>query len=231
MTVSELLTFCRGQLDDKKGAGTPLWSDDELVAYLNYAEQRIAEECLVLRDSVTASDANGDPVCVIPVAATNNVYTNTYDIHPSIIKIFGVSYGTNRTSLTLTSRDVLDRIRPTWRTQTGTPQYYIIDATTGQLVLDRVPTADSNIYLSAARLPLIEMSRARLTDSPSLPTKYHRKLINGVLGQAYLKQDVETLNMNKATLFNGQFEKDIEQIKRSELRLYRGALTALRSIY
>lgn len=231
MTVSELLTTCRGQLDDNKGAGKPLWTDDELVSYLNVAEQRIADECLVLRDGTTVSDANNTPVCTIPVAATGGVYTNTYDLHPSILKVYGVSYGTNRKPLTLTSREVLDYVRPAWRTQTGTPQFYIIDITAGQIVLDRVPIAVSNIYLTTARLPLVEMSRTRLTDSPSIPLKYHRKLLNGVLGQAYLKQDAETLNMNKAILFNGQFDRDIEQIKRDELRLYRGAQTCLRRHY
>lgn len=228
MTVEEILTVVRDLLDDRKGSGTPLWSDAELVEYANEAEARIADECLVLRDSETTVDASSNPVCVIPVASP---YTNTLDLHPSIVKVFGVSYGAGRKPLKLTSVEVLDQARPTWRTQTGLPSHYCLDITAGQLVLDRVPTADASVYLWVARLPLVEMSKANLKGSPSIPRKYHRKLVNGIVGRAYLKQDAETLNLNKATVFNQQFAQDIEQIKRDELRLRRRGTTCLRRIW
>jgi hypothetical protein len=227
MTVEEILTICRGLLDDAKGAGKPLWSDAELVEYANNAETRIAEECLVLKDSDTATDGT-DPVCVIPLATP---FTNTIALHPSIVKVYEVGYGANRTPLTLTSRAHLDNIRPGWRLKTGTPQFYINDATTGQIVLDKIPTATSSLYLSVARLPLVEMDKSNMKASPSIPAKYHRKLINGIIGRAYLKQDAETLNLTKATTFNQQFDGDVEQIKRDVLRYGRGELTCLRRHY
>jgi len=228
MTVEEIITVCRAMLDDVKGAGKPLWSDDELVEYANHAESRIAEECLVLRDSDTAADGSHVPVCVIPLSSP---YTNTFTLHPSILQIFDVEYGTERKVLVRTSREDLDRITPKWRTQTGAPSAFIYNATTGQLVIDRIPTAASNLYLSVARLPLVEMSKSSLSAHPSIPAKYHRKLINGIIGRAYLKQDAETLNLNKATLFNQQFDRDIEQVKRDELRYNRRELTCLRRYY
>lgn len=157
----------------KKGRERPGWSDTELVEYANEAENRIAEkECLALRDAVTATDSDL-PVCVIPITTP---YTNTFTLHPSILKVHSVSYGTNRKALQLTSRDALDRAVPTWRTRTGEPGAYVVDITTGQLDIDRVPIAASNLYLSVSRMPLAEMSKTSLKASPSIPRIYHRKL-------------------------------------------------------
>lgn len=228
MTVEEILTVVRGLLDDKKGAGTPLWSDTELVEYANEAESRIAEECLVLRDAVTATDSDDLPVCVIPIATP---YTNTFTLHPSILKVHSVSYGTSRKALTSTSMEALDQSVPTWRTKTGEPGAYAVDITTGQLDIDRVPTAASNLYLSVSRMPLTEMSRTNLKASPSIPRMYHRKLVNGIVARAYQKQDVETMNLDKSRLFGDKFDRDVEQIKRNEIRFNRRDRTCLRRFY
>lgn len=217
MILKDLLTLVRGQLDDQKGEGTPLWSDKELVGYANEVQERIADECLVIRDATTITDG------VCRIAVTKNVAS--YPLHPKTKQVLRVKYAGRSTPLDLISYEEIIE------TATGIPTAYALDKATLTLTLNKIPQADATMDLVIARLPLEELSASAQTASPEIPSSYHRKMINGIMALAYMKQDAETFNPTKAEYYDAKFAQDIEQIKRDELRLRRRGTTCLRRIW
>jgi hypothetical protein len=227
MTLADLITTARKQFDDVEGGSARLISDEEFAYFADDAQERICEVVLPIEDSTTTVDADGNPVCVIPVVAG----TTTYPLHPKIIQIMRVMYDGVDYPLTLMSTAILDSVRPGWQSDTQDPDGYILDDSSWSIRLNRIPSTASNIRLIVKRMPLVTLSATDLTASPEIPSIYHKTLIDWMLHSAYMKQDVETYNPVKAEQYLARFVAGIEQIRRTQIRRKPRTILGLRSYW
>lgn len=205
MTSKELLTYCRTRLDDLTGSPTDaLFSDNELYSYLSDCQEKVAMECLVIRDSSTVA------VCTLDVLAGDNSVVH----HPSILRFDRVSYvqGSVRKFLHKMNSDT-ELLDP----PTGDPERFSPSCDPGYLTFDKRVSDDAVISVRVRRLPLNSITA---TLQPEIPVGYRRKLVNGVLGLAFMKPETETYNAQKAQGYLALFAEDREQIKRAETRLH-----------
>jgi hypothetical protein len=78
-------------------------------------------------------------------------------------------------------------------------------------VLRRV---EETATLSVIRLPLTPITSAGLTVEPPIPEDDHMSLLDGILGYAYLKQDTETYDPQKAARHLLMFQGSINDMKK-----------------
>ena len=177
MNLGELRSLFRLRAADT--AAPYLWSDDEIDAYLNEAENEAAERAgLIYDDTSTAT--------VINVVAG----ITRYALDPSILRIdLAVLDATSPLA-------ILDRMESSPR-----GVYLIPDSTS--LELNFEPQAAGTLQLGVYRLPLNPMSLDY--DTPEIHQKYHSKLLDWVLHMAYLKPDADAFDQTKADRHEAKF--------------------------
>lgn len=206
MRAEQLIDIARRYLDDRKEtASTVLWTDDELLYYLNLAQRKFCKDTLILSDMTTQL------ITEIPISAsTPQIH---YILDPRILKIDGAILVTKAWHL---RRDTIEKFEqdPLWYTRVGIPSRYCIDAQRGYITLDRLTTVDDMIKLRVRRMPLNNIDD--VSDIPEIPEQYHEYLVEGILFHAYMKQDVEAFDMAKANSYLAIFENNLERLKREE---------------
>ena len=183
MNLGQLVAKFRARVDD---AVPPyLWTPDEAIDYANQAVREAAERAKLLLDSTTAD------VCLIDGLAN----TGTYNLHPKIFEIESVSW--DGRFLEGVARDTLNRIYKYrgWDTITGRPTQFI-DPQEKYLTLFRIPIADAPIKLVVYRYPLLDL--AATTDIPEIDERYHYDLLHHMEYLAYLREDTETQDIERA---------------------------------
>jgi hypothetical protein len=100
-----------------------------------------------------------------------------------------------------TTERVLDITTPSWRTETGTVRAYI-KTPTNNIILYPIPTAVDTVVMTITRFPTTPMA---LDGSPEIDDRYHAGLLLWILHRAYMKNDSETLNTDKAKDYGQQF--------------------------
>jgi hypothetical protein len=208
MTLTELRNICRQQLSElnNKNDITRFWPDANLTEYLNACVEEVCERTNCLRDSLT------DAICLIPLVASQRHYA----LHDSILDILTVQPSWRSVPL---DKQSVTTINSDWLTSTGLPTSYLLDYSSRTLSLSSVPAVITNesLRLTVSRLPLAEMSAA--TDVPAIASRYHRRLVDGVLAKAFSKQDAETYNPKKALTSQGDWERNLSSILRDEAKL------------
>lgn len=200
MTSQELHLFCRTKLDDLIGVvkRQSLFSVDELYSYISDVQERIASECLLLRRSVPLTLEAGDSEVARPVG---------------LLRIDELRYSRGLTKKRLkqsTASDVPIEVA------SGDPSYYELDSNPDAIVFDRAPAEAAALIVRGRFMP---QDRVAKNKEIEVPAQYHHRFVNGVLAQAFLKPDTESYNPQKAAGYNALFARDIEEIKRMELRL------------
>ena len=117
MDVSGFIATFRAELSDNETP--PLWSDEEIVAYLNEAVQEACERSYLIEDRSTAS------VCSVALVAG----TNTYDLHPSVFQIKRVVF--RGRPLDEASVESMDAHWDAWETREGQPRWFIFEQSGG----------------------------------------------------------------------------------------------------
>lgn len=195
MNVADFLAAFRADLQDEEQPY--LWSDQELVRYLNAAVQEANERALLTEDRSTTA------VCVIPLQAG----VATYALHPSVLQVKRVTL--RGRPLDETSIESLDREYRNWESHTGHPRRFIFEQASGsmppQLRLVSTPVAADVLNLTVYRGALKPLCEDRDTEKPELPVRFHEQLKDWVYRCAYLKQDAETLDKAKAADFEAIF--------------------------
>lgn len=205
MKLDELLTEARSKLSDPQmpGSGsTPdsdsLWSDDELVRYLNKA---VDEACLRAK---LILDRSTTEICQISVVSG----TRTYPLDKRVIAVKRLQLANVKSPLTEYSTPDLDEIEPGWEAATGEPDKYLLDYEDGKITFNREPTADDTCTMAVFRYPTKIMSYAlRKVQSPEIPEIYHYDLLDWVLHLAYEKQDSETVDKKASARHEALFER------------------------
>jgi hypothetical protein len=211
MTLTEILAEARNRLADTK---TPyLWSDAEIIGYLNEAINQVVEKKRLIRDSKTAA------VCAIAVLVAD--LTPDYLMDTRIVEIISAKMRSQSLPLTRTDKKELESWYPDWRAATAsTSRYFLTDYSEGYLTIFPKSNAADTIDLTVYRLPSAQMSVSALTASPEIHFKNHPRLINGILSRAYLKEDSETLDPQKAATHLVLWTKDMDEMARARIRLH-----------
>lgn len=193
-TLQTLIKRCRQRLDDFGGYPDSdgwetddaecLWSNEELVGYLNEAEEELCRVAAI-DDRATAK------VVDYTIAAGENTIT----LHPAILTIEGVLLGSTNKWLTKTTEAKAAEVE--W--EDDTPKFWITNRNTDYLTVFPTPTADDTLKLHVTRLPVKELSwTQRKFQSPEVNARFHLDLVFYVTYLAWLKEDPDAEDPDRA---------------------------------
>jgi hypothetical protein len=214
-TGQELLAYMRiSVLDDN--VLPYLWSDLEILAFLNYAEIQACRRANLIIDSSTASDSGTagtastmgvKPLCTLPVIAGQA----TYQLSPKILQVKRCQLGSMTVPLSgPVSRSSLDNLVSGWMGTggivgtAGTNGFPCCfeNEPTNTLTLIPSPSANDTVYLTISRLPLLPIT---LSTSPSIDPKYEEGICDWAAHLAFMKPDSDTINLNLAKVYSDRF--------------------------
>jgi hypothetical protein len=158
MTVNEIITLFRRQSEDSAYThdrdmpdSISLWSNYQLIQYLNEGQREFAEETYCFKDGDNFS---------LPV--TNGI--PDYEIDERILKVERAELMSTNTMLKLKSieefqqssyyDDYGHRRASSWEKHTGTPTTLITDIDSGYFRIYPIPVDDDTVNLALRRLPL-----------------------------------------------------------------------------
>ncbi len=191
MDFSQIENSARITLDDNS-VGDKLWSQAEILEYAQDAENEACERVDLIVDNTSA---------LTSIAV--NTSTGTYGLAVTVVDVKSARMSLGTEPLMPTSESVLDMSFPSWRTTTGTPRSYA-KTPTNNIVIYPIPEVADNVLMTVSRFPNVPMT---LLGSPEIDARYHEGLILWILYRAYLKNDSETLNVNKAEDYKKKFEE------------------------
>lgn len=194
MTVEDFITAFRSDLRDL--TIPQMWSDEDIVRYLNDAVDEAAERALLIEDSVTADCCE---VVLIPGQAT-------YDLHPSVLRVKRATF--NVKPLHISSVEAEDNQGFGWENREGpVPQKFIVNGQATTITFVPKPTEAGTVKLTVYRTGLTPLTTDVDTAEPELKAVYHPRLKDWMYRCAYLKRDAETLNEAKAAEHEAMFER------------------------
>lgn len=207
MDTISLLSRFRRQSGDR--ATPPLWSDEEVIEYLNEGEDRAAIGARLLYDRETEAAAQ------VPLL----VGVRDYRLHPAVFDVDTAALlrpdQTRRCPLDRADPDALHRYVE--RTQpTGWPREFaaIGDPRDGlgmSLRLDRAPTeAGGVLHLAVFRRPLTPLTvpvEGQPAAEPEIDARHHAALLDYALYRCYLTRDMEGDAGGRAERHKARFEE------------------------
>jgi len=221
MLLTELISVLRNQyLDDV--AEPYLWSDPELVSYISQAQNEACERANLIIDESTPS------VCQFPI----EVGVIGYSLSEKVLLVKRCSFGTSIEEaypLEQQTRSRLDQTRPGWRNGTSNPSAYICEdngeitivpptgGTTGTSGTAATSGTTGTAFLQVSRYPINDLSLNSTAGSgtaglgvtyPEIPSQYHLKMLSWAVHLAFLKNDSETFNLQKAQTYENMFDRD-----------------------
>ena len=206
MNLEQLTAQFRVDADDL--TEPHFWNAEWIATWLTEAQAEAAIRKRLLYE------ASNPAVCQIAVLAD----TATHDLHKSLFELvhlrFQATGAATSSVVTIKSREELDRIRPGWRDETGTPRHAIQDDT--RITLVPRPTADGTLHLEGYRVPLKALEND--TDKPELNESHHRHLVHWALHRAFSKPDAETIDPTRAATAEAAFTRYFGQRPDSDLR-------------
>jgi hypothetical protein len=185
MTLAELIAAFRSDIRDTV---TPyLWSDVEATEYANDAVNEACRRAKLITDSTTAA------CCTLTITPP----ATSAALHDSVIYVKEI-VDANGVPLTKIPRRTMDRADPGWRTRkASTATYWIPDLASRTFRPYPAPSAVASFTATVIRTPLTPMSTPA-TDSPEIPSRYHRGLIHRMRFRAYNRKDSETYDADAA---------------------------------
>lgn len=193
MTVVELIALYRNRTQDV--AAPYLWGDDEIIEYIDDAQNEACRRAHLLVDSRTTE------ICEAPVTAGDPVVP----VDPRIIHIRRARRGSDSMPVKRMSVRDMDQQLPGWEgiLTPGTPVVFIPDWETDVVRLYSVPGVDDTLCMTVVRMPLDPINSA--TSTLEIATRYHRGLLDWMLHRGYSKADPETLDATKAKAADERF--------------------------
>lgn len=173
-----------------------LWSDDELVGYLNEAVQQACERALLIEDSTSAAAS-------VALAPGQSVYP----MHPSVLRIKrAVILGCR---LCETSIEALDSGWGGWETVSGMPRHFVFQQSSPPSIrVTPVPVDNLRLDLTVYRGALTPIDRSDLSQTPEIPERFHVHLLDWMHRCALLKDDAETRSPDDAARYEASFERN-----------------------
>lgn len=191
MDFSEIELSVRTTADDNTTIDK-LWSQSEILEYTQDAENEAAERAGLLLDNSSA---------FTNIAV--NTSTALYSFSNTITEVKSAILALGTRPLMGTSERVLDNSFPSWRSTTGTPRSYFVSAT-NEIRLYPQPIVVDTLNMTVYRFPNTPMT---VNDSPEIQERDHPGLLLWILKRMFMKNDSETLNVDKAMDYDKQFEE------------------------
>ena len=192
--AQDLVTLFRGSVDDS--VAPYLWSDIEVLAYIDEAQIAFARDTEIFFDSVTPG------LTSIPIA----VGAGLVSLDSRVLKVRRAKLASQDAPLTVLNFDELDSSWD-WEKATGTPASLILDVTNkkGQLIPSSQVADMLNIWVY--RDPLKSVST--LTDVLEVddPLDMRLGLLNYVKNVAYDKNDSDIHNEQLSKLYAAKFDE------------------------
>ena len=195
MNLEQLIAQFRIDADDL--TEPHFWDAEWIAVWLTEAQAEAAIRKRLLYE------ASNPAVCQIAVAAN----AATHDLHKSLFELvhlrFQATGATTSSVVTIKAREELDRIRPGWRDETGTPRHAIQDDT--RITLVPRPEVAGTLHVEGYRVPLKALEND--TDKPELHEAHHRHLVHWALHRAFSKPDSETIDPQRAATAEAAFTR------------------------
>jgi hypothetical protein len=201
MTASELITLFRRQSeesaytsDSDMPSAASLWSNYQLIQFINQAQYEFAERTLCFKDGTTF---------LLDVEADEPTLT----IDERILRIERAELITADRRLDLKTIEEFDqtgiddygiRRSTSWRTRTGTPQFLITDITADTARLYPIPEEDDTLQLTVRRHPLVEITD--FDDELEVPTRWQYGLLHKLKMEAYSTPQALAVGFSNALL-------------------------------
>lgn len=236
MTLEQLLSLLRGAiLNDRtsrvSGSSDYLWTDEELVIYMNEAQRRFATQGLVLRDG-TSPEATR----ITLVAGQSS-----YDLHESVLAVLSARVSSQEVDLQRVGHSVLNAYRqPTesWIDPSslttmppGAPVAFSTDETLSlddydslgraTLRIHPVPSAElagTIIQLRVVRKPIEQLQLSDLQASPEIPADHHLEMLDYAAYLALRIVDDDAGSVKRAADFKATFEENVTEARKSAMR-------------
>lgn len=194
MTLTELINQFRNFTDDN--VQPYLWSDEEIILYINEAEKEVARRTRCLTDSQ-------DPIlCNLQVTSGESVYK----LDSRILYIKKIKTSAHTSIIQPIKSHILETFDSDWENRVGRVDYAVTDHNSKSITLYRVPSEDQTLKLTIIRLPLNKL--VNYDDTPEIPEEYHLNMLNYVYYLAYMKQDVEGNSEKRSMMFYQIFESE-----------------------
>lgn len=195
MNLEQLIAQFRIDAHDLQAP--PLWESEWVAAWLTEAQAEAAIRGRLLFEAA-------DPaICEIAVTAG----VATYPLHKSLYELahlrFKPTGSTQSEPVHLKAREELDRIRPGWRDEAGTPRYAVQDDT--RITLVPRPELAGTLHIEGYRVPLKALEND--TDKPEIHEAHHRHLVHWALHRAFTKPDSETIDPTRAATAEAAFTR------------------------
>ena len=206
MNLEQLTAQFRVDADDL--TEPHFWAAEWIATWLTEAQAEAAIRKRLLYE------ASNPAVCQIAVAAN----AATHDLHKSLFELvhlrFQATGAATSSVVTIKAREELDRIRPGWRDETGTPRYAVQDDT--RITLVPRPEVAGTLHVEGYRVPLKALEND--TDKPELNESHHRHLVHWALHRAFSKPDAETIDPTRAATAEAAFTRYFGPRPDSDLR-------------
>jgi hypothetical protein len=203
-TVGDLLSYARTQLNSEVvGAddSNALWTDAELISYINQAQKEFSRKSLCLADRSNFT---------LAVVADTREYT--YD--PKILRITagrltgaakrlqGLTFEEMERSWSI-AQDTVERLGG-WEAVTGEPSHIIQDLEIDKLYIWPQPIVSDTLTLYVRK---VADDVTATTDVLEIPEQFREGLNLRVMALAYLKHDVlETEDVNRSMALGQKWE-------------------------
>lgn len=193
MNLGGLLALYRSTTGDS--AEPYRCSDDEVINFANDAVNEACRRARLITDSST-------PACC-ELSFLLNVASMA--LHSSVIYVRDVLLS-DGSRLAKVRRADMDAQLPGWRPQTGTPEIWVPDFSTGFLRLYPTPDTATTVSMTVVRIPLADMSID--SDEPEIHPRYHRALLHWMLYRTYTKPDPDIYSKDSAAIALAEFERE-----------------------
>ena len=195
MNLEQLIQQFRVDADDL--TEPHFWDAEWIAVWLTEAQAEAAIRKRLLYE------ASNPAVCQIAVAAS----AATHELHKSLFELvhlrFQATGAATSSVVTIKAREELDRIRPGWRDETGTPRHAIQDDT--RITLVPRPELAGTLHIEGYRVPLKALEND--TDKPEIHEAHHRHLVHWALHRAFTKPDSETIDPQRAATAEAAFTR------------------------
>lgn len=220
MKTSELLEELKENLlrDVSKEATdstvASLWSDAQLVRYLDDAQNKMARRTECILDGETPKVAE-----IVLVEGEH-----TYKLDSRIIRVIRAKMGgDDERALKETSMfsefDASEDKRSALPLKQATPDrvtYWSMDVGTDKVRFYATPNADENealVQLYVSRLPLNPLVSTEPDRVPEVPLDYHLDLVEWAAFRALRNHDVDGENIQKANIHRAAFDRAVQELK------------------
>ncbi len=194
MTSSDIVALFRSEMGDS--VQPYLWSDTDLFGYLDEAQSMFARKTDGIADARTVAVTQ---ISIVPS-------TEWYATHPSILFIRKCTRAdTGQIVELLTVEQAQDRNLLFLAANAGTLRYGVLGFDAHSLRAYPMPNETVTLNLAVYRLPLVTITDAG-DQALEIDAQHHPSLIHWMKHRAYLKQDAETLDRNKAAEFETMFD-------------------------